>query len=78
MNYKQTYWQETGGRYIWSPKTNRNGARNQSYDNMRLVVTGDIVFSSAQAEIRQLGIVTRPLLLPQASRVRAGRDELGS
>ena len=60
VNHKQTYRQETGGRYIWSPKTNRNGARNQSYDNMRLVVIGDIVFSYAQAEIRQLGIVTRP------------------
>ena len=44
-NHKQTYRQETGGRYLWSPKTNRNGARNQSYDNMRLAVTGDIVFS---------------------------------
>jgi hypothetical protein len=60
VNHKQTYRQETGGRYIWSPKTNRNGARNQSYDNMHLAVTGDIVFSYAQAEIRQLGIVTRP------------------
>jgi hypothetical protein len=60
VNHKQTYRQETGGRYIWSPKTSRNGARNQSYDNMRPVVTGDIVFSYAQAEIRQLGIVTRP------------------
>jgi putative restriction endonuclease len=60
VNHKQTYRQETGGRYLWSPKTNRNGARNQSYDNMRLAMTGDIVFSYAQAEIRQLGIVTRP------------------
>ena len=60
VNHKQTYRQETGGRYIWPPKTNRTGARNQSYDNMRRVLTGDIVFSYAQAEIRQLGIVTRP------------------
>lgn len=60
VNHKQTYRQEIGGRYIWSPKTRSNGSRNQSYDNMRLVLPGDIVFSYAGAQIRQIGIITRP------------------
>lgn len=60
VNHKQTYRQEVSGQYIWSPKTKSNGSRNQSYDNLRLVVPGDLVFSYAGAQIRQLGIVTRP------------------
>jgi hypothetical protein len=60
VNHKQTYRQEIRGRYIWSPKARSNGSRNQSYDNLRLVVPGDIVFSYAEAQIRQLGITTRP------------------
>ena len=60
VNHKQTYQQETGGSYIWSPKTKSNGSRNQSYDNLRHVLPGDLVFSYADAQIRQIGIVTRP------------------
>jgi putative restriction endonuclease len=60
VNHTQTYRQEVDGQYIWSPKTKSNGSRNQSYDNLRLVVPGDLVFSYAGAQIRQLGIVTRP------------------
>lgn len=60
VNHKQTYRQEIAGGYIWSPKTRSNGSRNQTYDNLRLVVPGDLVFSYASAQIRQLGIVTRP------------------
>lgn len=30
VNHKQTYGAEVGGGYIWSPKTNRNGSKNQS------------------------------------------------
>jgi hypothetical protein len=37
VNHKQTYRQEIGGGYIWSPKAKINGVRNQSYDYMRLV-----------------------------------------
>jgi len=60
VNHKQTYRQEIDGGYIWSPKTKSDGSRNQSYDNLRLVLPGDIVFSYAEAQIRQLGVVTRP------------------
>ena len=60
VNHKQTYRQEVGGRYIWSPKTKRDGSRNVSYDNLRRVLPGDLIFSCAGGEIRQLGIVTRP------------------
>lgn len=60
VNHKQTYRQEVGGGYIWSPKTKSNGGRNQSYDNLRLVLPGDVVFSYAEALIQQVGITTRP------------------
>lgn len=60
VNHKQTYRQEVGGRYIWSPRARSDGSRNQSYDNLRLVVPGDVVFSYADALIRQLGVVSRP------------------
>jgi len=60
VNHKQTYRQEIGGGYIWSPRTKSDGSRNQSYDNLRLVLPGDVVFSYAEALIRQIGIATRP------------------
>jgi hypothetical protein len=60
VNHKQTYRQEISGRYIWSPKRNINGSRNRFYDNMREVLPGDVVFSYAGAQIRQLGVATRP------------------
>ena len=60
VNHKQTYQHEIGGGYIWSPKIKKGGARNQSYDNLRFVVPGDLVFSYAFAQIRQVGVVTRP------------------
>ena len=59
VNHKQTYKQEIGGGYLWSPKTKKGGARNQAYDNMRHVMPGDIVFSFADAQIRDVGIATR-------------------
>ena len=58
VNHKQTYRSEIEGGYVWSPKTNSNGARNQTYLNLTLVRPGDIVLSYAGAEIRALGIVT--------------------
>lgn len=58
VNHKQTYNEETEGGYIWSPKRDKNGARNQTYDNMALVEPGDLVFSYAFQQIRQLGVAT--------------------
>src|SRR5688572_5261595 len=45
VNHKQTVRSEIEGGYIWSPKTNRNGASNQTYLNLTLTNAGDIVFS---------------------------------
>jgi hypothetical protein len=58
VNHKQTYRSEIEGGYVWSPKANSNGARNQTYLNLTLVRPGDIVFSYAGAEIRAVGVVT--------------------
>ncbi|MCE0732458.1 HNH endonuclease [Halomonas sp. G15] len=58
VNHKQTYQQETEGGYIWSPKVKKNGHRNQFYENMILVQPGDIIFSYASAQIRDVGIAT--------------------
>jgi hypothetical protein len=45
VNHSQTFRQETGGNYIWSPVTNRLGHRNEFYDNMARVQLGDVVIS---------------------------------
>lgn len=58
VNHKQTYREESDGGYLWSPKRKSNGDRNQSYDNMALVETGDLVFSYANGLIQQIGIAT--------------------
>ena len=58
VNHKQTYQQETGGGYIWSPKTRQDGARSHFYDNMTKVKPGDIVFSYANALIQDVGVAT--------------------
>lgn len=57
VNHKQTYRQETDGGYIWSPKTNANGARNVSYDNLNRCKRGDVVFSYANGKISQIALV---------------------
>ncbi|MBB3103737.1 HNH endonuclease [Azomonas macrocytogenes] len=58
VNHKQTFKAEVEGGYIWSPKANQNGARNQTYDNLTLVQSGDIVVSYADTLIKTIGIVT--------------------
>lgn len=57
VNQNQTYSHEVGGGYLWSPKVNANGARNQFYYNMSLVQPGDIVFSYAGTYIKAVGVV---------------------
>jgi hypothetical protein len=56
VNHKQTFRQETGGNYIWSPTVNKNGNRNAFYDNMVRVRVGDLVISYANTAIRALGV----------------------
>jgi putative restriction endonuclease len=58
VNQNQTYLQEFRGNFMWSPKTNANGARNPFYETMRSVVVGDIVFSFRDTRIQAIGIVT--------------------
>ena len=60
VNHKQTFQQETGGNYLWSPKANQNGARNQTYDNMTRAVAADVVFSYADGMIKAVGVVSGP------------------
>ena len=57
VNQNQTLKEEIAGGYLWSPKTNKNGAFNQFYENMKSVAPGDIVFSYADQKIRHIGYV---------------------
>lgn len=57
VNHSQTRDYEVQGDYLWSPKFNQNGARNQSYDNMVVAKEGDIVFSYADGQIASVGVV---------------------
>ena len=59
VNHKQTRDHEVRGGYLWSPM-DANGAFNQTYENMRLVRPGDIVFSYANGRIGAIGRVTKP------------------
>lgn len=57
VNHKQTFNQEIGGEYLWSPKTNKNGTRSEYYLNMRRAAPGDLVLSFADQKIRHVGRV---------------------
>lgn len=56
VNQNQTYKHEVQGGFLWSPKRNKDGRRNQFYENMRLVEAGDLVFSFADTFIKAVGI----------------------
>lgn len=56
VNHKQTFKAEFDGGYIWSPKTNKNGARNKTYENLTQVEPGDVVVSYADGVIKAIGI----------------------
>ncbi|MEP3420103.1 MAG: HNH endonuclease [Erythrobacter sp.] len=60
VNQNQTYKHEVSGGFLWSPKTNKNGARNQFYDNMTEVAAGDLVFSFCDTFIKAVGIAQAP------------------
>lgn len=57
VNHKQTFKQEITG-YIWSPKIDKNGARNQAYINLTLAKKGDTIFSYANKFVRAVGRVS--------------------
>ncbi|MBS0380665.1 MAG: HNH endonuclease [Proteobacteria bacterium] len=56
VNQNQTYRHEIAGGYLWSPKRNKNGARNPFYESMREVSPGDIIISFSDTRIAALGI----------------------
>lgn len=60
VNQNQTYKHETTGGFLWSPKTNSNGARNQFYENMKEVEAGDLVFSFCDTSIKAVGRAQGP------------------
>jgi putative restriction endonuclease len=56
VNQKQTYQHEVPGGYMWSPKRQKGGRRNHSYDLMTKVKPGDVVFSFAGGHIKAVGL----------------------
>lgn len=60
VNQNQTYKHEVPDGYLWSPKRNKNGARNQFYENMQRVEAGDVVFSFAETFIKAVGVAAGP------------------
>jgi putative restriction endonuclease len=79
VNHKQTFRQEIDGEYLWSPKTNQNGAKNESYNNMTRVLPGDVVFSFADAAIRAVGVALgRAREAPKPREFGATGDQWGS
>ena len=57
VNQNQTYEQEIGGGYMWSPQKQADGKNTFHYDNMKLVKKGDVIFSYYNQEIQAIGIV---------------------
>lgn len=71
VNQNQTYKHEVKGGFLWSPKRNRDGRRNQFYDNMTEVRAGDLVFSFCDTRIKAIGIA-------QGSAQSASKPEFGT
>ena len=56
VNQKQTHRHEIGDGYMWSPKRQTNGSTHFSYEFMKHVQPGDVIFSYANAVILAVGI----------------------
>ena len=56
VNQNQTFTQEVGGRYLWSPKRRADGARSYFYDTMTYVEPGDLVFSFKDTLIQAVAV----------------------
>ena len=75
VNQNKTHREEIAGGFMWSPKTKKNGARNQFYDNMQEVGPGDIVFSFYRTRVQNLGVVTsRAETTPKPDFGKAGEN----
>jgi putative restriction endonuclease len=57
VNQGQTYAHEVGQDFMWSPLKDINGKILKSYENMKALQPGDIVFSHSKNAIRAIGIV---------------------
>ncbi len=57
VNHNQTARQEIEGQYLWSPKTESNGARSEFYNNMRRATPGDFVLSYSGQAVKYVGRV---------------------
>src|SRR5687768_6807338 len=81
VNHKQTFRQEFFGKYIWSPKTKKDGSLNYFYETMRLVAPGDIVFSYADGAVQGFGYAKSPAYTcprpDEFGKVGANWDEKG-
>ncbi len=60
VSQNQTYQHEVPGNFMWSPKTNVRGGNVPSYEFMKEMQIGDIVFSFANTYIKAIGVVTAP------------------
>lgn len=60
VNHSQTFRQEFGGKYIWSPKRKRNDQINPFYETMREVAPDDVIFSYADGAVRGFGMARTP------------------
>ena len=56
VNQKQTFRHEIGEGYMWSPKNQQDGKKHFSYEYMKHIQPGDIVFSYANALVVAVGI----------------------
>ncbi len=65
VNHKQTFAQERGQGYLWSPKREAHGARSQFYENMRIARSDDLVVSYADTRIRAIGRVASEAITAQ-------------
>ena len=56
VNQRQTHRHEIGEGYMWSPKYKQDGNKHFSYEYMKHIQPGDIIFSYANAMIVAVGI----------------------
>jgi hypothetical protein len=56
VNQNQTWRQEVGGGYLWSPKRKANNQLNPFYESMREVSPGDVILSFRDTLIAAIGI----------------------
>lgn len=57
VNHKQTFKEEFGGGFIWSPQLNKDNSFNQTYLNLTETKIGDVIFSYADKLIKAVGVI---------------------